>query len=220
MLDLTDTIVPKSDQLNADDLLSGPRTFTIVEVRKAASDEQPVDVILAEFPQGRPFKPGKSMRRVMVAAWGPDASTYAGHRLTLFCDKTVKWAGQDVGGIRISAMSHIDKPMTLALTVTRGKRAPFVVKPLAESAPTSPVVSTALLAELTATFGQKGIPSETWLLGVNRITGGSATALEVITEAEARQVLTSLASRSDSPPTGEVDRSEDGAWPDTTQVQK
>lgn len=35
------------------------------------------------------------------------------------------------------------------------------------------------------------------LAGVNRITGGSATALEVITEAEARQVMDALSSRPD-----------------------
>jgi hypothetical protein len=36
----------------------------------------------------------------------------------------------DVGGIRVSHLSHIDKPLTIALTVTRGKRAPYVVQPL------------------------------------------------------------------------------------------
>jgi pyruvate carboxylase len=35
-----------------------------------------------------------------------------------------------VGGIRISHLSHIEKPITVALTVTRGKKAPFVVQPL------------------------------------------------------------------------------------------
>jgi hypothetical protein len=38
----------------------------------------------------------------------------------------------DVGGIRVSHLSHIDKPLTLALTVSKGKRAPYVVKPLAD----------------------------------------------------------------------------------------
>ncbi len=130
VLDMTESIAPRSDQMNADDLMSGPRTFTIREVRKASSSEQPVDVHLVEFPEGRPFKPSKSMRRVMVAAWGKDASGYAGHRLTLYRDPTVRFGGQDVGGIRISHMDGLDKPMTLALTVTRGKRAPYVVQPL------------------------------------------------------------------------------------------
>jgi hypothetical protein len=33
-MDLTQSIIAKSDQLNADDLLSGPRTFTVAEVRR------------------------------------------------------------------------------------------------------------------------------------------------------------------------------------------
>ena len=36
-------------------------------------------------------------------------------------------------------MSGIDKPLTVALTITRGKRAPFTVEPLPDAAPSSPV---------------------------------------------------------------------------------
>jgi hypothetical protein len=128
-LDMTDTLAPKSDQLNADDLISGPRTVTITGVSRG-DDDQPVNITTAEFGEGRPYKPCKSMRRVLVHAWGPDASKYVGRRLTLFNDQKVKWGGQDVGGIRIKAMSHIQGRLTVALTVTRGKRAPFTVEPL------------------------------------------------------------------------------------------
>src|SRR5690349_21249534 len=129
-MDLTDTIIPKSDQLNAEDLLSGPRTFTITDVR-AGGEDQPVNIHLAESP-GRPFRPSKTVRRILVAAWGKDGDAYVGRRLVLYRDPAVKWAGQEVGGIRVSHMSHIDKPMKLALTVTKGKREPYVVKPLAD----------------------------------------------------------------------------------------
>jgi hypothetical protein len=129
--DMTESIAPKSDQLNAEDLLSGPRTFTVAEVRRG-TPEQPVDVHLVEFP-GRPFKPSKTVRRIMVGAWGPDAAAYVGRRMTLYRDPAVRFGGQDVGGIRVSHMSHISKPMTLALTVTRGKRAPYVVQPLPDA---------------------------------------------------------------------------------------
>ena len=78
-MDLTDTIAPTSDQLDAVDLLSGPRTFTIKGVSKGNA-EQPVNIVLFGFP--RPWRPGKSMRRVLVACWGPDASKYAGRRVT------------------------------------------------------------------------------------------------------------------------------------------
>jgi hypothetical protein len=130
-MDLTATIAPRSDQLNADDLISGPVTVTITEVR-AGSAEQPVDVIVAEFP-GRAYRPSKSMRRVMVSAWGKDASAYAGHRLTLFRNPDITFGRDKVGGIEISHMSHLDKPLTVALTATRGKRKNFTVKPLPAS---------------------------------------------------------------------------------------
>lgn len=195
--DISDTIAPRSDQMNSDDLLSSPRTFTIAEVRKSGSPDQPVDVVLVEFPQGRPFKPSKSMRRVMVMAWGPDASTYAGKRLTLYRDPTITFGRDVVGGIRISAMSHIPEPLTMSLTVTRGKRAPYRVDVLPDQVPASPVVSPELLAELAAMFERKGIKGNARLSGVNRITGGSATDLEVITEDEAHKVLAALQSRPD-----------------------
>lgn len=131
-MDITETIAPRSDQLNAEDLLTGPRTFTVEKVT-AGSVEQPVEIHLIEFP-GRPFKPSKTVRRILVAAWGPEAANYVGRRMTLYRDASVKFGGMDVGGIRVSHLSHIDKRMSLALTVTRGKRAPFVVEPLAISA--------------------------------------------------------------------------------------
>lgn len=137
-MDITETVAPKSDQLNADDLIGAPVTVTITAVSRGDA-EQPVNIEVAEFP-GRMYRPCKSMRRVLVHAWGPDAATYVGRRLTLFNDQSVKWGGQDVGGIRISHMSHLDSRLRVALTVTRGKRAPFIVEPLGASAAISPDV--------------------------------------------------------------------------------
>lgn len=126
-MDLTESIAPKSDQLDAVDLLSGPRTFTIESVSKN-NVEQPFNFHLAEFP--RVWRPGKSMRRVIVAAWGPDANAYAGKRLTLYCDNSVQFGGEAVGGSRISHMSGIDKPLKVPLLIKRGKSAIFTVQPL------------------------------------------------------------------------------------------
>jgi hypothetical protein len=127
-MDITRTVEPKSDQLNYDDVASTPLTITVVEV-KAGGPEQPVELHNSEYP-GRPYKPGKSMRRVLIAAWGTEASAYVGRRITLYGDPTVKFGKDAVGGIRIRALSHISEPLTVALTVTRGKRAPFTVQPL------------------------------------------------------------------------------------------
>lgn len=127
-MDISDTTAPKSDQQNFDDYVGGSKTVTVSEV-KSGSAEQPVELHLVEFP-GRPYKPGKSMRRVLVAAWGAEASEYVGRKLTLYGDPSIRFGKEQVGGIRIAALSHIEKPLTVSLTVTRGKRAPFVVQPL------------------------------------------------------------------------------------------
>ena len=127
-MDITETIAPRSDQLNADDLLTGPRTFTVEKVT-AGSVEQPVEIHMAGFP-GRPFKPSKTVRRILVAAWGPEASNYVGRRMTLYRDPSIRFGKDEVGGIRVSHLSDIDKRLQLALTVTRGKRAPFTIDPL------------------------------------------------------------------------------------------
>lgn len=126
-MDMTDTIKPKSDQLNADDLITGPITVTIERVTKSDGD-QPVAVIL----QGGylPFKPCKSMRRVMVACWGNDGREWAGKSMTLYNDPEVQYGGVKVGGIRISHVSDIDQDMNIMLTTTRSKRKPYLVRRL------------------------------------------------------------------------------------------
>jgi hypothetical protein len=134
-MDLADTIIPRSDQLNAEDFLTGPRTVTITEVRVGSSPDQPVSVFLAEFPRDRPFKPSKTVRRIMVLGWGPDSAAHVGKRMTLYRDPAVRFGGQDVGGIRVSHMSGITRRLEVALAVTRGKREQYTVEPLAGDAP-------------------------------------------------------------------------------------
>lgn len=129
MTDLAKTIAPKSDQLNADDLIAGPMTITITDVRGNDNADQPVSVHF-DGDDGKPYKPCKSMRRVLVHCWGPDGKTYAGRRATLYRDEKVQFGGIQVGGIRISHLSHIDREVTMALTATRAKRTPYSVKPL------------------------------------------------------------------------------------------
>lgn len=129
VVDLTDTIKPKSDQLNADDLLTGPITVTIRDVTRGSVD-QPVSISIDGL---MPFKPCKTMRRVLVTAWGVNGKDWVGRKATLYCDPTVKWGGVALGGIRISHLSHIAGPMNMMLTQSRGKRAEVVINPIVES---------------------------------------------------------------------------------------
>ena len=136
-MDITDSLAANSAQQNYDEYLAGPKTVTVAEVRQGTA-EQPVNVEWVEFP-GKPFKPAKSVRRVLAAAWGTDASKWTGRRLTIYGDPSVRYGGKEVGGLRVSHVSHIDKPLTVALTVTRGKRAPFTVQPLPDAPPVPPI---------------------------------------------------------------------------------
>ena len=127
--DLRDTIVPKSDQLNSDQLLGGPITITVTSVRRGSGDDQPV-VIHYENEGGRPYKPCLTMRKVLIFAWGEDGSRWAGRMMTLYNKRDVKWGGVEVGGIRISHLSHTEngKDLRLSLAVTRGKKEPIIIK--------------------------------------------------------------------------------------------
>lgn len=119
-MNMRSTITPKSDQLNADDLVNTEITITITNVKIVGGD-QPV-IVSYQNDNGRPYKPNKTMRKVMVALWGDDEAQYAGRSMTLFTEPSVTWANKAVGGLEIKAMSHIDKAATLSLTATRGKK--------------------------------------------------------------------------------------------------
>jgi hypothetical protein len=136
MTDLMTTIAPKSDQLNADDLIGRTLTIAITGVRLLGEADQPI-AIHFEGDGGRPYKPCKSMRRVMVQVWKGDGNEYVGRRMTLYRDDKVQFGGLAVGGIRISHMSDIgDKEVTMALTASRVRK-PYTVKPLPAATPTS-----------------------------------------------------------------------------------
>jgi hypothetical protein len=130
MTDLSQTIIPKSDQINSDDLIGGPLTITIEKVSaNPSTPEQPISISFCGD-NGKPWKPCKSMRRVLVSVWGSNGAAFVGRSLTLYRDPTVKFGGFEVGGIRISHMSDIDKPVTMALTTTRASRKAYTVQPM------------------------------------------------------------------------------------------
>ena len=124
------TAEPRSDQYNADDLVAGPRTFTIAGV-KPGKAEQKYDIALEG--EERVWRPPLTVLRLMLAAWGDEAANWVGQRVTLFRDPKVSFGSDAVGGIRISHMTGIDKPLVEELTVKRGKRGRFTVQPLADA---------------------------------------------------------------------------------------
>lgn len=143
-MDMSQVIQPKSDQINSDDLVGGPRTVTITDVKIQGGTEQPVSMGIAGT--DKVYRPCKSMSRVMVEAWGPDASKYVGRSLTLYRDPKVKWGGMEVGGIRISAMTDIPNEKVFMLTVSKANRAPLKVKVLERQQDAAPQTDPADLA--------------------------------------------------------------------------
>lgn len=129
MTSILHTIAAKSDQLNAEDLIGGPLTVRITGVKVNTSEDQPVWIHF-EGDNGKPFKPCKTMRRLLIRVWGDDSATYTGRSMTLYLDPEVKYGGMKVGGIRISHMSDMDGPQSFYLTETRGKKKQHTVKPL------------------------------------------------------------------------------------------
>ena len=158
-MDMSETTAARSDQQNFEDYHAGTRTVTITAVSKTGKDEQPVSVDLAEYP-GRPFKPNLTMRRLLLIAWGKDTTAYVGRRLTLFGNPAVVYGGNVVGGVEIEAMSHLDKALSVPLTVSRGRKRTFKVAILAAPVQEpvrdwpSEIDATTTTAALTALYQQ------------------------------------------------------------------
>ena len=114
------------------------------------------------------------MRRVLVNLWGPDGETYVGRSLTIYRDEQVLFGGVEVGGIRISHMSNLQRETTMALTATKAKRKPFTVKPLATApAPVAPPAEAPLMlfgpGPDAKEYGFKDL--ETWVAAAKRAIG-------------------------------------------------
>jgi hypothetical protein len=147
---IADTLAAKSDQLNADDLIGGPITVTVIGWKRGATKEQPVWLSISD--DRMPYSPCKSMRRVLAEEWGDRPSEWVGRSMTLYRDPNVMFGGVRVGGIRISHLSHMKQSQTEhILTVAKaGKKAPFTVRrldtaqPQQQSAPSHEVTGDAL----------------------------------------------------------------------------
>ena len=173
-MDISHTLEPTSDQLDAIELVGGPRTFIIERVSKG-DPEQPVNVHLVGFP--RPWRPGKSMRRVLVACWGADAALYVGRRVTLYCDPDVMFGKDRVGGTRISHLSHLDKPKRIPLLISRGKSATYTVDPLPDE-PTPVALTDGEIDAATTTDELRGMWSSATPVQQDRIKARVAALTE------------------------------------------
>ena len=128
-MNIGETIHPKSDQLNADDLIGGSKTIKITQIEVFDREMQPVEISY-QGDEGKPYKPSLGMRRVLVQLWGEDEQVYIGRSVTLFRNNSVKFGGNEVGGIRISHATDIKEPIRVLETIAKGKRQPLTINPL------------------------------------------------------------------------------------------
>lgn len=138
-MDLTKALAPKTDQIDATDLIgNSPQIFTIAAVSENGTelaDQQPVNIRLEETKLY--YRPSKGMLRVLADNWGKDVSKWVGRKVELYGDPNVYFGKEKRGGTRISRLSHIDSSKTTLINPRGGKGAYFTVKPL----PTAPELS-------------------------------------------------------------------------------
>jgi len=137
---LRDTILAKSNQLNADDIIGTGITITVTAVKRGDSAEQPV-VIHYQGDNGRPYLPCKTMRRVLIAGWGENGAAWVGRSMSLYNEPSVKFGGVAVGGIRISHMTDIGNGLRLTPNASKGKKQEVIIQPLKAQAPSKPAIS-------------------------------------------------------------------------------
>ena len=159
MNEITDVLgfcVPKSDQLNAEDLLAGPMDVTITKVYPGPKNQgAEVEIALKEC---KPWRPCKTMLRLLAIVWGKDPGPWIGRRLRLWRDPSVLWSGRPEGGIRVSHMSNIDRVHAPVLTESRGKRRPYEVHPMPAAA--APANATAVPCPMATALDEKGLTIE------------------------------------------------------------
>jgi hypothetical protein len=127
---LKKALEPKSDQLNADDLITESKTIKITKVSVNIASQAQKIVIYFDGDNGKPWKPSKGMGRVMAQIWGGDPDLWIGEQATLYRNSDVIYAGEKVGGIQISHMTKISSRMTILITTAKGKRSSIVIDPI------------------------------------------------------------------------------------------
>ncbi len=129
-LNVRHTIKANSDQLNADDIAGTERLIYVEHVQILNDPKQPI-AIFYHGCDNVPFKPCLTVRRILVALWGDDASMWIGRAINLYVDPEVSYGNQkNIGGIRVNALSHIDRAKSIKLSVRRGMKKEYTINPI------------------------------------------------------------------------------------------
>lgn len=131
MIDLTKAIEADSDCIVAADLTGGTKIIAITNVVEiGGKDKKKVDIHY-EGMDGKPFRPCKSMLRVMCQLWETtDGQQFIGRGLELYREENCLYKGEKTPGVRICGMSHIAKPVTVLVQEKRGRGTQYEIRPL------------------------------------------------------------------------------------------
>jgi hypothetical protein len=134
-VDIRAATKPKSDQLNYENFIAGPQTFTVSSVTRGDRDH-PVFVHLVECP-ATPYKPSKGMLKCIAApdGWGDKSTQWVGKAITLYGDPTVVYGGVEVGGIKVGALGNIASDYETLISARRGVRKPHLIRKLVIETP-------------------------------------------------------------------------------------
>jgi hypothetical protein len=107
MVDISKTLISKSDQFNAVDLLG---KVIIYKISKVNADIEKKDQPVSIYFEGEKkcYRPSKGMRAIISEKWTTQTDLWLGKSLELYYEPKVVYAGAECGGIRIHGMSHID----------------------------------------------------------------------------------------------------------------
>ena len=126
MANVSEAMQAKSNQLNYDDIGNGEKIIFITNVVVKSAD-QPVAIYFLGC-NNKPFMPSKGMIRLISCAYSEESDNWIGKSIKLYGDPTVRWAGAEIGGIRIRAFSHIEKTgISAFVALSRGKRRKTVI---------------------------------------------------------------------------------------------
>lgn len=165
----------KGDRLNFEDFIMGSQDFTIVKLGRKVDGGQPRLLMFFEGREETPYWVSKGMVKCLSnpEGWGnSEFSEWVGRKVRLFGEPSVMYAGKELGGVRISHISHISQPYSTKITERRGVRIDYAISPLNDSL--YPV------EKFEANLGA-------WL---SAIAAGKATAQQIIAKIEQSGKLT------------------------------
>lgn len=132
-LDISKYMEVDSNRLNADDLISSPIVVQIMDVKVGS------DVKITISGGHKPFLPCKTCLRILAGAHKTkNAAKWIGTWMRLYRDDSVRWAGEEVGGVRIDALSCVEETMTLTLNESNKRKTQWKIQPLKPPATDAP----------------------------------------------------------------------------------